>query len=41
MSDEDRVRHIRKAAAKLAEIAADGWDMFDTSCAIRTSPPIS
>ena len=31
MSDEDRVRHIRKASAKLAEIVADGWDTFDAS----------
>lgn len=31
VSDEDRVRHVRKAAAKLAGIVADGWDQFDAS----------
>jgi len=31
VSDDDRVRHIRKAAAKLAEIVAAGRDMFDAS----------
>ena len=31
VSDADRVRHIRKAASKLAEVVADGRDMFDAS----------
>lgn len=30
-SDDDRVRHIREAAAKLAVIAADGREAFDAS----------